>query len=330
MKPFLSLVAVLIIQLSFAQKVIYFPGFELINMEPNNGLQYSTSKLIKSYIEDNHDYTVLLDEGIGGQRYLDREPLATSVAKATEINARYFMTGEIHYLQGVYIISLGVYETTTQEQVWHDMAKGAAEQDLDPLLSRLGRSFFTNRTAKTDIEIDEVTEYDQQGVELAQIKVNHYMGVMLGGKAIPNESVLSGFGIAYTYDASTFLFNFDFEFFPSSSLSVNHRSPDRSIHSGNASLGVTYPLSRKRTTFYINGGMEYSYTQINDSQYDVDYHDSESGIGAYFGGGLMINRNSTVNLRIFTAVSVPFYQVNDTNVTGIKFGIVTSFARKSR
>ncbi len=328
MKTFFSLLAVLIFQLSSAQKVVYFPGFELINMEPNSGLQYSTSKLIKSYIEDNHDYTVLLDERIGGNGYLGREPLSTSVAKSTEINARYFMTGEIHYLQGVYIISLGVYETTTREQVWHDMAKGAAEQDLDPLLSRLGRSFFTNRTAKTDIEIDEVTEYDQQGVELAQIKVNHYMGIMLGGKAIPNESILSGFGITYTYDASTFLFNLDFELFPSSSLSVNHRSPDRTIHSGNASLGVTYPLSRKRTTFYINGGMEYSYTQINDSEYDVDYHDTESGIGAYFGGGFMINRNSTVNLRIFAAASVPFYKVDGTNVSGVKFGIVTSFARK--
>lgn len=328
MKTYLSLLFLLIFQLSLAQKVAYFPGFELINMEASNGLQYSTSKLIKSYIEDNHDYTILLDERIGAEDYLGREPLSTSVAKATEMNARYFMTGEIHFLQGIYIISLGVYETATGEQMWHDMAKGAAEQDLDPLLSRLGRSFFTNRTAKTDIEIDEVTEYDQQGVELAQIKVNHFVGVMLGGKAIPNESILSGFGLAYTYDASTFLFNFDFELFPSSSLSINHRSPDRTLHSGNVSLGVTYPLSRKRTTLYINGGMEYGYTQINDSQYDIEYRTSQAGIGAYFGGGLMINRNSTVNLRIFTAVSVPFYQVDDTNVTGIKFGIVTSFARK--
>ena len=330
MKTKLSLISLLIFQLSFAQKIVYFPGFELINMEPTNGLQYSTSKLIKSYVEDNHEYTIWLDDRIGGNEYLEREPIATSVAKATELNARYFMNGEIHYLQGVYIISLGVYDTNTREQVWHDMAKGAAEQDLDPLLSRLGRSFFTNRTAKTDIEIDEVTEYDQQGVELAQIKVNHFMGVMLGGKVIPNESTLSGFGLAYTYDASTFLFNFDFELYPSSNLSVNHRSPDRTLHSGNVSLGVTYPLSRKRTTFYVNGGMEYGYTQINDSQFDIDFHTSQSGIGAYFGGGLLINRNSTVNLRIFTAVSVPFYRVDDTNVIGIKFGIVTSFARKKR
>lgn len=328
MKTKLSLITLLVFQLSLAQRVVYFPGFELINMEASEGLQYSTSKLIKSYIEDNHDYTVWIDERIGASSYLGREPIATSVAKATELNARYFMTGEIHYLQGVYIISLGVYDTNSKEQVWHDMAKGAAEQDLDPLLSRLGRSFFTNRSAKTDIEIDEVTEYDQQGVELAQIKVNHYMGVMLGGKYIPDESTLSGFGLAYTYDASTFLFNLDFEFYPSSNLSVNHRSPDRTLRNGSASLGVTYPLSRKRTTFFVTGGMEYSYTRIDDSKYDNDFHDSRSGVGAYVGGGFLINRNSTVNLRIFTAVSVPFYQIDDTKLTGIKFGIITSFARR--
>lgn len=328
MKTILSLIALLVFQLSFAQKVVYFPGFELINIEQSNGLQYSTSKLIKSYIEDNHDFTVLLDERLGANVYLERELLSNSVTKASEINARYFMTGEIHYLQGVYIISLGMYETATREQVWHDMAKGAAEQDLDPLLSRLGRSFFTSRTAKTDIEIDEVTEYDQMGVELAQIKVNHFVGVMLAGKVIPNESTLSGFGLAYTYDASTVLFNFDFELFPSSTLSINHQSGERKLQTGNISLGVTYPLTRKRTTLYVNGGMEYGYTTLKDRVYDTDYSTTEAGIGAFAGGGVMINRNSTVNLRIFTVISVPFYRVEDTGVTGFKFGIVTSFARK--
>ena len=238
------------------------------------------------------------------------------------------MRGEIHFLQGVYIISLGVYETASMEQVWHDMAKGAAEQDLDPLLSRLGRSFLTDRTAKTDIEIDEVTTYDQQGVELAQIRVNHFVGVMLGGKVIPSESTLSGFGLAYTYDASTVLFNFNFELFPSSTISINHSNPGQKMQSGGVSLGVTYPLTRKRSTFYVNGGMEYGYTTIRQEDAEWGDKESKSGIGAYFGGGFLINRNSTVNLRIFSAVSIPFYSVNSTNVSGIKFGIVTSFAKK--
>ena len=328
MKAFLFLLGSLTLNLATAQNIVYFPGFELINMDSAAGLQYSTSKLIKSYIEDNHDYTILLNEHVGNQNYSAREPLTESARVAVTKGSRYVMKGEIHFLQGVYIISLGVYESANHKQVWHDMAKGSVEQDLDPLLSRLGRSFFTNKTAKTDIEIDEVTEYDQQGVELAQIKVNHFVGVMLGGKHIPSESILSGFGLTYTYDAATVLFNFDFELYPSSHLSINHHSPDRRMQTGNINLGVLYPLTRKRMTFYVQGGMEYGYTNVRDRLYDTDYSITETGIGACVGGGYLINRNSTVNLRMFTNVSIPFYKADGSNISGIKFGIVTSFARK--
>lgn len=329
MRTLISLILVMAISWGYGQKVVYFPGFELINMEEAGGLQYSTSKLIKSYIEDNHEFTVLLDDQIGTV-YLNKESLAASAQKAEAMGARYVMRGEIHYLQGVYIISLGVYEAQNNQQVWHDMVKGAAEQDLDPLLSRLGRSFFTSKTAKTDIEIDEVTEYDQQGVELAQIKVNHFAGIMLGGKHIPGEGVLSGFGLAYTYDASTVLFNLDFELYPTSNILFDHDSPNRKLQSGAISLGVMYPITRKRSTFFINGGMEYGYNKITDEVWDIEYSNAESGIGAFVGLGFLVNRNSTVNLRMFAAASIPFYEVDGTNLTGVKFGIVTSFAKRNR
>ena len=164
-------------------------------------------------------------------------------------------------------------------------------------------------------------------MELAQIKVNHFAGVMLGGKQISHEGVLSGFGLAYTYDASTFLFNLDFELYPSLTL-LNHTTEDRKLQSGAINLGVTYPFTRKRTTLFVQGGMEYGYAQVRQTLFEEDYHTTETGIGAYVGGGLLINRNSTVNMRLFTVLSVPFYEVDGINLTGFKFGIVTSFARK--
>ena len=309
-----------------AQNLVYFPGFEMINVPDNGGLQYSTSKLIKAYIEDNHDYTIILDEQINASGYLVNESQGTTAKNALKKNARYFMRGEIHFLQGVYIVSLGAYDSQTNERIWHDLAKGAIEQDLDALLSRLGRSFFTNKTAKTDINIDEVTEYDQQGMELAQIKVNHFIGVMLGGKYVPNKTVLSGIGLAYTYDASTFLFNFDFEFYPSSNLLASSRSGDRRVDNGTVGLGVLYPFTRKRSTFYINGGMDYGYTRIRDEIFDIKYIETRAGIGAFGGAGFLINRNSTVNFRMYVAATIPFYESDGTNLTGVKFGIVTSFA----
>ncbi len=313
--------------LTTGQNLVYFPGFEMINVPGEGGLQYSTSKLIKSYIEDNHDYTVLLSDKISQSFFNVQESESTTATAALQRNARYFMRGEIHFLQGVYIISIGVYDSNTRERIWHDLAKGSSEKDLDPLLSRLGRSFLTSNTAKTDINIDEVTEYDEQGVELAQIRVNHFVGILLGGKHVPNETILSGVGLAYTYDASTFLFNFDFELYPSSNLLASSSSDTRKIDNGTVNLGITYPLSRKRNTFYVNGGMEYGYTRVRDEIFEAEYIETRAGIGMFAGAGFLINRNSTVNLRIYAAVTAPFYEADGTNLTGIKFGIVTSFAK---
>ncbi|GAB4244308.1 MAG: hypothetical protein Tsb0034_22440 [Ekhidna sp.] len=330
MKIHLTLIALCAMHLGMSQKIAYFPGFELINMEENAGLQYTTSKLLKSYVEDNHDFTILLSDRLGASSYTQIPSLESAAQTAVSQNIRYVIGGEIHHMQGIYIISLGLYDSQTKEQIWHDMAKGAVEQDLDPLLSRLGRSFYTHRSAKTDIEIDEVTEYDQMGVELAQIKVNHFAGLMLGGKHISGEDVMSGFGLAYTYDASSFLFNLDFELYPTSSMHFGDSKADRKLSSGGVSLGVTYPITRKRSTLFVNGGMEYGYTKIREMAFESEYGSAETGLGAYVGGGFLINRNSTVNLRLFVAASIPFYQVENTNLTGVKFGIVTSFAKKKR
>lgn len=326
MRAFTCFVLTVLCHCVLAQRTVYFPGFELINMEQTQGLQYSTSKLIKSYIEDNHKFTIILPENLGNG-YVERETLDQSIVSAKELGARYVLRGEIHELQGLYVLSLGLYEARNREQVWHDMAKGALEQDLDPLLSRLGRSFFTNKTAKTDIEIDEVTTYDQRGVELAQVKVNHFVGAMLGGKYVLGESTLSGFGLAYTYDASTVLFNLNFEFYPSSNLLLDSNPLQRRLQNGNVNLGIIYPLTRKRTTFYVDGGMEYGYYRIKETINESSFRSTESGIGLYAGLGYLINRNSTVNLRIFSAVSVPLYRVDDQSLTGIRFGLVTSFSK---
>ncbi|MEP5614401.1 MAG: hypothetical protein ABJP45_19270 [Cyclobacteriaceae bacterium] len=330
----LSIKALLILFLSSFSYVIraqsntvYFPYFELINVSKDAQLQYSTSKLIKSYIENNHAFAVILPER-EAVSYFENEGQEVAISKAKEISARYFMDGEIHNLQGVYIISLGLYETATGERVWHDMVKGTLKQDLDPLLSRLGRSFLTTKTAKTDIEIDEVTEYDSRGIELKQIKVNHFIGLMIGGKYLFGEETLSGLGLAYTYDASTFLFSLNFDYYPSSSLLRNGAFDERSLRNGSFSLGAMLPLSRKRSTAFLDGGLEYGFmTSKRDPKFSEDTDTTSGGIGLYVGAGYLINRNSTVNLRVYGGISVPFYTLENQNFPGFKFGIITSFAR---
>jgi hypothetical protein len=327
-KIILHLVVLSFSGLLFAQnKTVYFPYFELINMEKDADLQYSTSKLIKSYIENNHDYAVVLPERLN-QAYYDNEDQSKAIANADAISAVYFMDGEIHNLQGVFIISLGVYEAKTGKKIWHDMVKGTFQEDLDPLLSRLGRSFLTHKTAKTDIEIDEVTEYDSKGIDLKQIKVNHFIGLTVGGKYLFGEETLSGIGLAYTYDASTFLFSMNFDYYPSSSFLQNGTYPERSLKNGSFGLGVLFPISRKRSTPFLDGGLEYGFmTTKRDPDYYENTGSTQSGIGLYLGGGYLINRNSTVNLRVFGGVSLPLYTLENQNFPGLKFGIITSFAR---
>ena len=52
---------------TMSQNLVYFPGFEMINVPDNGELQYSTSKLLKAYVEDNHDYTMILDKRVSTQ-----------------------------------------------------------------------------------------------------------------------------------------------------------------------------------------------------------------------------------------------------------------------
>ena len=305
---------------------VYFPFFELINLNEDPNLQYSSSKLLKSYIEDNQRFRIILPETKNTYYTYQSEQLV--IEEAIAYNAGYYLRGELHELGGILIISLGLYETNTGNRVWHDMVKGSTINDIDPLLSRLGRSFLSNRTAKRDIEIDEVTEYDARGLELQQIKVNHFVGIMLGGKHLFDGETLSGFGLYYTYDASTFLFNLNFDLYPSSSLLENERFEGRKLRNGNFSIGASLPFTRKRSTLYLEGGLEYGFMSIHrDPDFYEDTIETNGGVGVYFGGGYLINRNSTVNLRVFSAVSIPMYTIEDRNYPGLKFGMIISFSK---
>ncbi len=309
---------------SFSQQQAYFPFFELIGIEKDDQFQYSTSKLLKSYIEDNHDFNLLLPEV--RDRYYEKETFFESIDNAKALGASHVILGEIHELGNLFIVSLGLYEVETGDKIWHDLVKGSVREDLDPLLSRLGRNFNTSVKAKNDAEIDEVTYYEQQGVELAQIKVNHFVGVLIGANYIFGEQTSSGFGVAYTYDATSVLFNVNFEFYPSSSILRDDDSSVRRIRNGNFNMGVIYPLTKKRMTWYLQGGMEYGF--MNVTREDPSLDKTNAGVGLLIGGGYMINRNSTVNLRVNAGVSIPTYTIDDQNFPGFKFGLITSFSKK--
>ena len=116
----LGAIAILISSSVFSQNnQVYFPYFELINLYENEELQYSTSRLIKTYIETNHDFHILLPEKVDG--YFGDNSYASARKEATDRQAEHFMTGEIHSLDGNYIVSLGLYDTSTGNKLWLDL-----------------------------------------------------------------------------------------------------------------------------------------------------------------------------------------------------------------
>ena len=72
--------------------------------------------------------------------------------------------------------------------------------------------------------------------------------------------------------------------------------------------------------------MEYGF--INVYRKEPELNKTNAGVGLYVGGGYLINRNSTVNLRINGGLSIPTYTVDGQSFPGFKFGLVTSFSKK--
>ncbi len=303
---------------------VYFPYFELINLEQDGELQYSTTRLLKTYVESSNEYYLVIPSH---DRITYLNPVSTeeSLNAARQENAEFLLTGEIHNLDGSFIVSLSVFDAKTGEKKWSDLIKGVSSEDIDPLLSRLGRTFMTKTKARDDIEIGEVSEYEQKGIELQQIKANHYFGVMVGGNTILGERTLSGFGLAYSFDASSVIFNVNFDYYFSSQSLDSELQADK-MELGSFNLGLMYPMSRKRNTWFLSGGMDYSFVEIYQDSPDFN-PDRTGGVGLLVGGGYLINRNSTVNLRIHSSLYFPTYDMIGGYQPSIKFGLTTSIAK---
>lgn len=315
----------LISLLSHSQKnEVYFPYFELVNLQDDGELQYSASRLMKTYIESNNQYTVVVPDH---DRYTYRTPgnIDDAISEAKQQGSEYLLVAEIHKLESTFIVSVAVYEVATQEKKWNDMIKGLTSDDLDPLLSRLGRAFMTKNKARDDVEIGEVSSYEQQGVELQQIHANHYFGAMVGVNSIIGDEALSGFGFAYSFDANTILFNVNLDYYFSSN-DLDSDIADERMEMGSFNLGLMYPFTRKRMTWYANGGMDYSFVKVftDDSLFETS---ETGGVGLFAGLGYLINRNSTVNFRIQSNIYFPTYRLGDSYHPSLRISVTTSISK---
>ena len=326
----ISFISLIFLSLFFglkSQERIYFPYFEIINMQDAEPLQYSTSKLLKTYIEESHDYLIVLPKKDSG--IYPREDFLESIENAKKYNASYLLVGEINNLGKVAILSLSLFEVNSGNRIWKDLIKSIPLDDFDPVLSRLGRNFATQTTARDDADIYDITNYEEQReMKLLTIQANHFTGIMLGGNYCVNNSFAPRFGVVYTYDISSVLLNIDMEYSSNNFfhfISMDEPEPDfLVIRTGSFGMGVIVPFYKRKNSMYANGGFEFGATNLQRNHDALDK--TEGGLDVYLGAGYLMARTSTANVRFELGLSVPTYKVNGKSIYQVKFGIITSFA----
>ncbi len=315
-----------------SQEKIYFPYFEMINIDNDIELQYAASKLLKTYIEENHNYHVILPKK--PDDLYPTEDFLESIENAGKYSAEYLLIAEINNIGSTAIISLNLYEVATGNRVWSDMIKGIPLDDFDPVLSRIGRNFNTVVSAMDDMTIDDVTYYEEeQGEKLQSFHAHSFTGILIGGNYLTGRTLNSRFGLSFYYDVSSVILNIDMEV--SSNAMYNFMILDdirkdtmMRYTTLNFSMETGIPVNRRKNTLYGTAGLDLG--ALFQRRTDPELKNDGMGLGIIVGGGYLLARNSTINVRFDVCATFPTYTIDNDYVVGIKFGIITSFANTSR
>lgn len=317
-------------QLVSAQEKIYFPYFEMINVPDAATIQLSTSKLLKTYVEENHaKYQVIIPKNDPDSVYR-KEDFLESIEKAKQCGAKYLLVGEINNIGKLAILSMSLYEVSTGNKIWSDLIKGLPLDDYDPVLSRVGRNFGTSVKANDDADIYDVTAYEEQReMKLLNFQSNQFIGLALGGNYLFNETLNTKLGLNFYYDISSVILHMEFEYSSNTMfnflLTEDWRSNTiRKNRTGSFGMGVSFPFTKTKNAFYAETGLDLGIISQKGGDPAIDR--KGSGLGISIGAGYLIGRNSTSNFRFQAGVTFPAYKVEGLYIPILKFGIITSFA----
>jgi hypothetical protein len=316
-----------------AQEKVYFPYFEMINVENDAQIQLSTSKLLKTYIEENHNYQIIIPKNDGNGVY-PKEDFLESIENAKRYDAKYVLIGEINNIGKLAILSMSLYEVSTGNKVWNDLIKGLPLDDYDPVISRVGRNFGTSVKANDDANLYDVTAYEEQReMKLLNFESISFTGLELGGNYLFNETLNTKIGLNFFHDISSVILHMGFEY---SSNTMFNFFIDRDWRTSNIrknrtaafGMGVSLPFTKTKNALYADAGLEFGLISQKDGNPSINY--KNAGLGFSLGAGYLIGRNSTSNIRFYTGISLPAYKVENRYIPIAKFGIITSFASSSR
>ncbi len=300
---FLSLIYSVIVH---SQERIYFPYFEVMNM--HHEYQYSTSKLLKTYIENHRDYEVVLPEM--NDSIYPKETLNETQKKAKALGTSYFMTGDINVMGTTAIVSINLHETQTGKKIWQDLLKASSPEDLDPVILRLAKSIGTDIKSSARGDIYSVSEYESN--ELNKVTAQYNWGIFVGGiyNFYPglSNNFSAGFGLTFSYDIRNIILDFNTDLFFGDLFHYNFN------------LTTLLPLKQDPISPFIGAGLGYGGTDKHIKNYD-----SGGGLIFFARGGYIINRTSNVHMRAATTMFLPFYKIEKQVPAGLMLNLTFLF-----
>jgi hypothetical protein len=175
-----------------------------------------------------------------------------------------------------------------------DEIGAASGDDLEPALRRLALGLAEGRPARMLAEIDTVTE--READPLKKLAATHVFGVRLGSAVLMDRasgsgeaSRTTGGGLFWLYDARAFLADVYGDVYVGDG-----------DHLATLGIGFYYPVSHGNLAPYLGGGLAYTWLETGG--------DGAAGLSVRAGGGLLLGRLSTVQIRLDAGWQVSTFQ----------------------
>ncbi len=321
----LAFLALCFLEQTIAQQTqkVYMPFFEVLNLKKE--FQYSTTKLLKTYIESGGRYEVIMQAQADSVVIGDNADAVQRIAK--ERNVNYFITGSLNRLGETVVVSINLHETETGNRIWFDQLKARTPDDFDPIFQRIGKSIGTNNKATGADDIYSVTQYDSK--ELATKESTSRFGISIGGMyplgQQSSAGVLSGFSIVWDYDNRNMIFGVRPAIYFSDmmvvyNIGIEVMKPFTSnangwFAGGGMAIGGTAFYRMENETYMIGSWSGSTYVNT-PAQRRVEASHKNGGLLISAGGGYMFNRTSRVNLRASANYVQGLYKVGSAGYTG--------------
>jgi len=299
-------------QLIQAQEKVYMPYFEVLNLAYD--YQYSISKLFQGYVRDQGKYEIVLPAW-NNEQYPNESQDETQ-SRARELGAPFFIKSDMNALGDLIIVTMSMFRTDNGQETWNGLLKANKLDDLDPIMVTFAKNLGEKEVTTTTGDIYTVTE--EEGKELAEVETKISVGLLLGGAYPFGHTFAPGFGILTTYDNRNVIFGLDANIFFKQENTL-----------GYLDITADYPFSSSKNTAFAGGGLGYGWLSVHEDP-EFENADITSGLMVFAGGGVILNRTSSVRLIIGSRIFVPLFKVNNEIIPGINVFVAVNVSKRNK